>query len=475
MTTTDNSVTTGSGAPSAVPDDGLQRGMKSRHLQMIAFGSCIGTGLFLGSGASIQEAGPGVIAAYGIGGFIIFLIMRMLGEMAVENPVAGSFSAYAREYVGPIAGFVTGWNWWFTTIVVGMVELTAAGTIMDFWFPDIPHWVTALVALIVVTALNLANVGAFAEAEFWLSLIKVAALVLMIVVGAAIVFGLTPEPALGLSNITEHGGMFPNGATGVLFSLVAVIFSFGGIISIGTAAGEAQDPSESLPKAINNVIWRILIFYIGGIGIIVLLAPWNELDTSASPFVRALSTLGIPAAATGLNLIVLVAAVSVFNTMTFSGARMLRDLSRGSQAPPFFDSVSKKGVPVRALLFNALLMGSAVLLNFLFEGKILLILLAIIVGAELISWSAIAVAHLKFRRRCPDAAFRAPLYPVANYLCLAFFALIIVLMFMLPDYRTGAIVLPLWIVTLGLIWVGKSATTHAKNRKVSSYHADNHR
>ncbi|MHC2546367.1 L-asparagine transporter-like permease [Corynebacterium hesseae] len=457
MTTTNNSVRAQDvvASDNTSADDGLQRGMKSRHLQMIAFGSCIGTGLFLGSGASIQEAGPGVIAAYAIGGFIIFLIMRMLGEMAVEHPVAGSFSAYAREYIGPIAGFVTGWNWWFTTIVVGMVELTAAGTIMDFWFPGIPHWLTALVALVIVTAINLVHVGAFAEAEFWLSLIKVVALILMIVVGAAIVFGLTPEPALGLSNITEHGGFFPNGAAGVLFSLVAVIFSFGGIISIGTAAGEAQDPAKSLPKAINNVIWRILIFYVGGIGIIVLLAPWNELDTSTSPFVRALSTLGISAAATGLNLIVLVAAVSVFNTMTFSGARMLRDLSRGGQAPPFFNSVSAKGVPVRALLFNALLMGSAVLLNFLFEGKILIVLLAIIVGAELISWSAIAVAHLNFRKRCPNAAFRAPLYPIANYLCLAFFALVIVLMFMLPDYRTGAIVLPCWIVTLALIWLGK--------------------
>lgn len=446
-------------AHDGLADQGLQRGMKSRHLQMIAFGSCIGTGLFLGSGASIQQAGPGVLFSFAIGGFIIYLIMRMLGEMAVEHPVSGSFSAYAREYIGPIAGFVTGWNWWFTTIVVGMLELTAAGTILDFWFPDFPHWATALIALIVVTALNLVHVGAFAEAEFWLSLIKVAALILMIVVGLAIVIGWTPEPAIGLKNITENGGWFPNGPKGMLFSLVAVIFAFGGIVSIGTAAGETQDPSRTLPRAINSVIYRILIFYIGGMGVIVLLAPWNQLDTATSPFVRALSTLGIGAAASGLNLIIFVAAMSVFNTMTFSGARMLRDLSLGKQAPPFFSQTTAKGVPLRALLFNCALMGSAVLLNFLFEGKILMVLIAIIVGAEIISWSAISISHLRFRKRMAEQgkapAFRAPLFPIGNYLCLAFFAMIIVLMAILPDYRQGVIALPLWILTLMAIWAGK--------------------
>ncbi|MEJ5997838.1 amino acid permease [Corynebacterium sp. H130] len=443
-------------------EDGLHRGMKSRHLQMISFGSAIGTGLFLGSGASIQQAGPAVLLAFAIGGFIIYLVMRMLGEMAVAHPVSGSFSTYAREYIGPRAGFITGWNWWFTTITVGMLELTAAGTIMDFWFPDLPHWITALVTLLIVTAINLVHVGAFAEAEFWLSFIKVAALILMIVVGVAIVLGLTPEPALGIKNITEHGGFFPMGFTGVLFSLVAVIFAFGGIESIGTAAGETQDPEETLPKAINSVIWRILVFYIGGMGIIVLLAPWNQLDTATSPFVRALTTIGVSGAATGLNLIVLIAALSVFNTMTFSGTRMLRDLSIGDQAPPFFAKTTAKGVPLRALLFNSALMGTAVLLNYLFEGKLLIVFIAVIVGAELISWTSICLAHLKFRKLNPHAAYKAPLFPIANILCIAFFAMIYVLMAILPDYRTGAIALPIWILVLGVIWQGK--IIHDKNQ-----------
>ncbi|AKK03690.1 amino acid permease [Corynebacterium epidermidicanis] len=442
-----------------IADDGLHRGMKSRHLQMISFGSAIGTGLFLGSGASIQQAGPGVLVAFAIAGFVIYLMMRMLGEMAVAHPVSGSFSTYAREYIGRRAGFITGWNWWFTTIVVGMLELTAAGTIMDFWFPDLPHWITALVTLLIVTAINLVHVGAFAEAEFWLSFIKVAALILMIVVGAAIVLGLTPEPALGVKNITEHGGMFPMGFTGVLFSLVAVIFAFGGIESIGTAAGETENPEKTLPNAINSVIWRILLFYIGGMGIIVLLAPWDQLDTATSPFVRALTTIGISGAATGLNLIVLVAALSVFNTMTFSGTRMLRDLSLGDQAPPFFAATNSRGVPVRALLFNAALMGISVLLNYLFEGKLLIIFIAIIVGAELISWTSITISHFKFRQvQRQDgvkSSYAAPFFPIANMICLAFFAMIYVLMAILPDYRTGAIALPIWILVLGVIWQGK--------------------
>lgn len=443
----------------ATQDDGLHRGMKSRHLQMISFGSAIGTGLFLGSGASIQQAGPGVLVAFAIAGIIIYLIMRMLGEMAVAHPVSGSFGTYAREFVGPRAGFITGWNWWFTTIVVGMLELTAAGTIMDFWFPNLPHWITALVTLLVVAAINLIHVGAFAEAEFWLSFVKVGALILMIVVGLAIVFGLTPEPAVGVKNITENGGMFPMGLSGVLFSLVAVIFTFGGIESIGTAAGETENPEKTIPNAINSVIWRILVFYLGGMGIIVLLAPWNQLDTATSPFVRALNTLGIAGAATGLNIIVLIAALSVFNTMTFSGARMLRDLAVGDQAPPLFAATTKNGVPVRALLFNAALMGSAVLLNYLFEGKLLIVLIAIIVGAELISWTSIVISHWKFRQLQAAAgqapSFHAPLFPIANIVCVAFFALVYVLMAILPDYRMGAIALPLWILALGIIWQGK--------------------
>lgn len=423
---------------------------------MIAFGSSIGTGLFLGSADSINYAGPAVLISFAIVGVIVYLLMRMLGEMAVEHPVSGSFSAYSREYIGRRAGFITGWNWWFTTIVVGMLELTAMGTFLDYWFPQIPHWLTALVSLVIVVALNVLNVGVFAEAEYWLSLTKVAALVLMILLGLFLVLGLGSEPAIGTQHLTDHGGFMPNGPSGVLFALVAVTFTFGGVMSIGTAAGETDNPRKSIPKAVNSVIWRILVFYVGGIGTILLLAPWNEQATNESPFIRVLSGVGFDGAATALNVIIIIAVASVLNTMTYSGARTLRDLARNGQAPPFLAATSERGLPLRALLFNAALMGTVVLLNFFFEGKIFTILLAIIVGTELITWAGVCVSHLIFRRReNPDgtqSSFPAPLYPVANYICIAFFIIVLILMGILPEYRMGLLTLFGWTLALGVIW-----------------------
>ncbi|QGU08661.1 Phenylalanine-specific permease [Corynebacterium occultum] len=442
-----------------VEDSGLKRGLKARHLQMIALGSSIGTGLFLGSGASITLAGPAVLLGFILAGTIIFLIMRMLGEMAVAHPVSGSFSFYARKFIGPIAGFITGWNWWFTCIVVGMLELTAAGAFMDFWFPGHPHWVTALVCLLVITAINLIHVGAFGEVEFWMSMIKVVALIAMIVLGFCLVLGVGPNPAIGFSNLWAHGGFSPTGLGGFMLSLVAVTFTFGGVVSIGTAAGEVENPTRNIPKAINSVIFRVIVFYVGGVGIMLLLWPWNQIDATTSPFVSVLVGLGIGGAAIMLNVVVLAAALSVFNTMTYSGARMLRDLALNGQAPPFFTHTTRRGLPLRALLFNSGLMGGAVLLNFLFQGQLLFALMAIILAAEIISWSAIAISHLRFRaqlrREGQTSAYRSPFSPLANYLCLAFFALLLVLMGFLPDYRIALFALPLWIMTLALIWLGQ--------------------
>lgn len=425
-------------------DAGLRRGMKSRQLRMIALGSAIGTGLFLGSAESIGYAGPGVLLAFLVVGAVVYSLMRMLGEMAVAHPVSGSFAAYARDYIGPRAGFIAGWNWWYTTIVVGMIELTAMGTFLDFWFPSIPHWVTALVTLVVVLVINAARVGIFAEAEYWLSLIKVVALIAMIALGLALVLGLGPEPALGFDNMVVHGGFFPKGLSGVVFSLVAVTFTFGGVMSIGTAAGETEDPERTIPKAINSVIWRILVFYIGGISIILLLAPWDELDNSASPFVRVLTFVGVDGAANLLNLVILAAVASVCNTMTYSGSRMLRDLAINGQAPRAFATTTAKGLPLAALLFNCSLMGVVVLLNYFFEGRVFQILLAVVVGSELITWAAVNFAHLNFRRRGESSSFRAPGYPVANYLCAAYFVLVLVLMAILPNYRVGLFALIAW-------------------------------
>ena len=436
-------------------ETGLQRRVKSRQLQMIAFGSSIGTGLFLGSADSIQYAGPAVLVSFAIVGVIVFFLMRMLGEMAVEHPTSGSFAAYSREYIGRWAGFITGWNWWFTTIVVGMLEMTALGTFLDFWFPGFPHWITALVSLIVVLGLNLLRVSVFAETEYWLSLAKVTALVLMIILGLLLVFGLGPEPAIGTQHLTAHGGFMPNGLSGVMFALVAVTFTFGGIMSIGTAAGEADDPDHAIPRAVRSVIWRILVFYIGGIGTILLLAPWNEQESNESPFIRVLTGVGYDGAATLLNVVIVIAVASVLNTMTYSGARTLRDLARSGQAPAALAKTSEKGLPFNALLFNGALMGVVVILNYFFEGKIFAVLLAIIVGTELITWAGICVSHLNFRKRMDAAGkeshFKAPLYPVANWICIAFFIAVLAMMAYLPEYRMGLFTLVAWILTLTII------------------------
>ena len=277
----------------------------------------------------------------------------------------------------------------------------------------------------------------------------------MIILGLLLVFGLGPEPAIGTQHLTAHGGFMPNGLSGVMFALVAVTFTFGGIMSIGTAAGEADDPDHAIPRAVRSVIWRILVFYIGGIGTILLLAPWNEQESNESPFIRVLTGVGYDGAATLLNVVIVIAVASVLNTMTYSGARTLRDLARSGQAPAALAKTSEKGLPFNALLFNGALMGVVVILNYFFEGKIFAVLLAIIVGTELITWAGICVSHLNFRKRMDAAGkeshFKAPLYPVANWICIAFFIAVLAMMAYLPEYRMGLFTLVAWILTLTII------------------------
>ncbi|MFC9356702.1 amino acid permease [Rhodococcus sp. NPDC057014] len=426
----------------------MQRGLQNRHIRMIGLGSAIGTGLFLVSGSTIHTAGPAVLLAYVVAGAVIFLIMRMLGEMAVARPVSGSFSEYAREHCGPIVGFVAGWNWWMTCIVVSMLELTAVGTFMNFWFPGLPHWMTAAVALVLITGVNLIHVSVFGEFEFWFTLIKVAAVVAMIVFGVAIVFGAGHYDSAALSNLWDSGGFAPHGVTGILLSLVAVTFTFGGIESLGTTAGEAKDPARSIPKAVNGVIVRILVFYVGAIGVMLMIWPWARVGVDGSPFVLMLDGLGVGGAATLLNIVVLVAALSVFNTMVYSNARVLHGMAAKKQAPALLARTNQRGVPVTGIVINSAITGIVVLLNYLFPGQLLMILVAIILSAEIITWSTIAISHLRFRRTAGAGAFRSPLFPYANYLVLAYLAGVVALMTQLPDFRAGAIALPLWLAGL---------------------------
>ena len=264
----------------------LKRGLKNRHLQMIALGTAVGTGLFYGSTSTISLAGPAVSLTYLIGGVIIFFIVRMLGEMSVEEPVSGSFSYYASKYWSDLAGFIAGWNYWFLYVVMGMAELTAVGIYLSYWFPDTPQWIGILICLVVITAINLFTVSAYGEIEFWMALIKISAIVFMIIFGTYLIFTNGKPFPENFSNLWIHGGFFPNGLWGMMLSMVPVLFSFGGIELIGITAGEAENPDKTLPRAINQVIYRILIFYVGTMIVLMSLWSWKEVGTDASPFVQ---------------------------------------------------------------------------------------------------------------------------------------------------------------------------------------------
>ena len=433
----------------------MKRGLKNRHLQMIALGGAIGTGLFYGSASTIALAGPAVMLSYLIGGVVIFFIMRMLGEMAVDEPVSGSFSYYATKYWGKFPGFLSGWNYWFNYVLVSMAELTAVGIYMQFWYPDMPQWIAALVCLIVITAVNLINVRLYGEFEFWMALVKLSAIVLMIVLGLFLLFGSGQPFPDNISNIWQNGGFMPNGWWGLALSITVVMFSFGGIELIGITAGEAENPDHTIPKAINQVIWRILIFYVGTMAVLMALWPWNKVGMEASPFVQIFSNVGVPAAAHILNFVVLTAAVSVYNSAIYSNSRMLYGLAMKNEAPKFLGKLSKRGVPVNGIFVSSGITLLCVALNYFFPGKVFMVLMSVATIAATISWMTITITHLKFRAKClaegKVTKFKAPFYPVINYICMAFLLGVWGFMTQIEDMKLAVIILPIWLL---LLWGG---------------------
>ena len=439
----------------------LQRGLKNRHIQLIALGGAIGTGLFLGSAGVLKSAGPSMILGYAIAGFIAFLIMRQLGEMIVEEPVAGSFSHFAHKYWGGFAGFLSGWNCWVLYILVGMSELTAVGKYIHYWWPDVPTWATAAVFFVVVNAINLFNVKAFGEAEFWFAIIKVAAIVGMIALGCYLLASGTGGEQAAVSNLWAHGGFFPNGITGLVMAMAIIMFSFGGLEMLGFTAAEADQPKKVIPKAINQVIYRILIFYIGALTVLLSLTPWDSLlqtlnasgdSYSGSPFVQIFSMIGSGTAAHVLNFVVLTAALSVYNSGTYCNGRMLVGLAEQGDAPRALAKVDSRGVPVRSLMVSAAVTFLAVLVNYLVPARALELLMSLVVAALVINWAMISLAHLKFRARM-DAegkrtAFRAVAYPAANWLCLGFVVFILGVMLLTPGIQVSVYAIPVWLLVM---------------------------
>lgn len=454
-TTSDTTSTTGS----------FKRQLKNRHIQMIALGGAIGTGLFYGSAESISLAGPAILLTYLIGGTAIFLVVRALGEMSVDDPNSGAFSHYAYRNWSARAGFVSGWNYWFNYIAVAMVELAVVGGFVNYWFPDIPAALSAAFFLVTITAINLIGVKAFGEFEFWFAMIKVAAVIGMIVLGlVVVVMGINSNPALpdpSFAHLVDNGGFFPNGVSGAIMALVVVMFSFGGTELIGITAGEADNPQRTIPKAINQVIWRILIFYIGALAIIMAVIPWATIDGEMSPFVQIFDNVGISGAAHILNLVVLTAVMSVYNSALYSNGRMLHSLAHQGNAPAYLKKVSANGVPVAGVLTSSAVTVIAVVVVLLWPDFAFQYLMSIATIAGIINWTMILITQRKFRRRIgPEAAqrlaFKLPGGEVTTWVVLAFLALVVVLMATTAQYRTAVVVGPVWIGILLIAYEIKS-------------------
>nr|WP_209713243.1 amino acid permease [Duganella sp. 1411] len=430
----------------------LKRGLKSRHIQLIALGGAIGTGLFLGIAQTIQMAGPSVLLGYGVAGVIAFFIMRQLGEMVVDEPVAGSFSYFADKYCGHMAGFQSGWNYWVLYVLVSMAELTAVGIYVQFWWPGIPTWVSALAFFVIINGISLANVKAFGEMEFWFSLIKVTAIVGMIGFGGYLLLSGGAGPEAGIANLWRHGGFFPNGFGGLAMAMAVIMFSFGGLELIGITAAEADDPARTIPKATNQAIYRILIFYIGALGILLSLYPWQKVVTGGSPFVLIFQALNSNVVAHVLNAVVLTAALSVYNSCVYANTRMLYGLAKQGNAPRVLLTVNRRGVPLAALGVSALATGVCVAVNYFMPGKAFGFLMGLVVSALIINWAMISWIHLRFRARKKaegqTTLFRSLGYPLTNYLCLAFLAAILVVMYLTPDLRLSVYLIPVWLLAL---------------------------
>ncbi|NIY46668.1 phenylalanine transporter [Cedecea colo] len=451
---TNTSTAAGTQSPDAAPEseEALKRGLQNRHIQLIALGGAIGTGLFLGIGPAIQMAGPAVLLGYGIAGVVAFLIMRQLGEMVVEEPVSGSFAHFAYKYWGPFAGFLSGWNYWVMFVLVGMAELTAAGIYMQYWFPDIPGWTWVALFFVIINAVNLVNVRLYGEMEFWFALVKVLAIVGMIGFGVWLLATGNGGERATINNLWQHGGFLATGWHGLILSLAVIMFSFGGLELIGITAAEASSPQTTIPKAINQVVYRILLFYIGSLIVLLSLYPWLEINASSSPFVMIFHELDSTLVASALNVVILVASLSVYNSGVYSNSRMLFGLSLQRNAPAFLARVNRGGVPVNSLILSGAVTSLVVLLNYLLPHEAFGLLMALVVATLLLNWIMISLAHLKFRaamrRDGRVTRFKALLYPFANYLCIAFMLMILGLMGSIDDMRLSAMLLPVWIVFL---------------------------
>ncbi|WP_319643831.1 amino acid permease [Gephyromycinifex aptenodytis] len=441
----------------------LRSGMKGRHLVMMSLGSAIGAGLFVGSGAGIAAAGPAVLISYIVAGLIVVAIMRMLGEMVAASPDSGAFSVYAGRALGPAAGFAMGWLWWIQLVVVIAAEATAAAQILVGMWDFAPQWVLALVFMVALTAVNLIGVQHFGEIEFWFALMKVAAVIAFLVVGLVYLADFLPAPSPGLSNLTAHGGFVPLGWHGIAAGLLVVVFAFGGIEILAVAAAETENPAHNVDRAIRTVVWRILVFYMGSVAIMVAVLPWNAKGLNASPFVAVLEQVGWRYAAVAMGAIVVLALLSALNANLYGASRMIYSLAQRGLAPHALTPLDKRGVPRRAVFASVAFGFVAVFLNYVWAEEVLGILLNVVGSTIIVTWIVTICSHIVLRRRAEQAGVRLPLpmwaFPYLSYLTLAAVLGIVALGMTVPTIRgqllaTGSLMVVLLIV--GRLQAGRS-------------------
>jgi len=414
--------------PAFADGEHLQRRLTQRQLTMLALGGAIGVGLFLGSSVTIRLAGPGVILSYLLDAFIAMIVAYAVAEMAVVHPVAGAFGVYAEKYLSSWAGFAVRSTYGFVQIIAIGAEVTAVAIYFAFWFPQVPQWIWVVIASLCLVIVNGLQVGRFGEFEYWFALIKVTAIVVFIVIGFAVVTGFYVKPALGFGNLTHYGGFLPFGFKGVWLSLSLTLTSYMGVEVMAVTAGEARNPAESIPRAMRTIVYRLIFFYVLAIIAMLAMTPWNRLGTESgilgSPFVSAFAGVGIPYAATVMNLVVITAALSSCNTDLYLTTRMLFSLSRQGYAPEWVSRLSKNGVPHRALALSTVGMIVAILLAVYAPGRAFLMLYGVAVAGMFFVWAVILLSHLRFRKGLtPEASASLPIKlafaPFSNWIGIA--------------------------------------------------------
>ncbi|VBB06786.1 amino acid permeases signature [Lucifera butyrica] len=406
---------------------GLKRDMKSRHLMMISIGGTIGTGLFMGSGQTISQAGPvGAILGYLVGGFIMLLVLLCLAELAVAMPISGSFQTYASRFISPGAGFTTGWLYWINWATCIAADFTAAGIIANSWFPQIPVWVWCAFFAIALAVLNLVSVKAYGEAEFWFAGIKVTAIIAFIIAGAGLMFGVTGhEGAIGFSNFNTGAGLFPNGYFAVFLTMIAVVYSFQGAELVGIAAGECEDPGKNVPRVIKGVTFRIILFYVVAMIILAATIPWKEAGVMESPFAQVFGRIGIPYASTLMSAVVLTSALSAGNSALYACSRLLWSMAKEDLAPAWLGKLNGNGVPFNGVLLTLALTGLSLLTQVYAADTVYLWLMASTGLTGCLIWVIIAWCQINFRKeflrlggKVQDLVFRTPLYPLVPVLAI---------------------------------------------------------